>query len=293
MARIADLFAIAAGDDEFPVKAFENGAMTYILKEVDKDLSDNTVTILLECSDKNAPDTRYVNHSKKTKRDFNKREDEGGGHSAHIVISLTPEKAGDNVYLAIIEKVPNFPEHRIRSVLNTAIRILCQDDDHFTYKSPGGSKKNISFVPHLEFNGHASNALKSDLENGQINGITLIEPDAAKPLGQGKYFAGVEKYMKVKMLKKPGQGQILSMIRAAGKSESKDYSQIRISFKPEGGGQSTHVDLDTDTGKLISANYIKTRHFGGISPPITTSAVDNIVPHLASRMKHELVKERS
>ncbi|MXP28384.1 hypothetical protein GRI58_06055 [Porphyrobacter algicida] len=293
MGRIADLLKAAADDDDFPVKEFENGDMTYIIKEVDKDDGDDTVTILLESADKNAPNTRYVNHAAKTKRDFNKQKDEGGGHSAHIVISLTPEATGDNVYLGLVEKVPNFPEHRVRSVLNTAIRLLCQEDNHFLYKMPGGSKREIPFVPHLDFHGHASYALQTDLEKGAINSITLVEPDTAKPLGQGKYFSGVEKYMKVKMLRKPKSGQVLSTIRAAAKSQSKDYSQIRISFKPESGGRSTHVDLDADSGKLISEGYVKTKHFGGITPPITTSAVDHFVPHLVSRMKHELIKERS
>lgn len=293
MRRIADLLQEAADDDDFPVKEFENGDLTYIIKEVDKDDDNDTVTILLESADKNAPNTRYLNHATKTKRDFKKQKDEGGGHSAHIVISTTPETSGDNVYLGLVEKVPNFPADRVRSVLNTAIRLLCKEDEHFLYRMPGGSKRMIPFVPHLDFNGHASYALHTDLEKGSINSITLVEPDTAKPLGQGKYFAGVEKHMKVKMLRKPKSGQVLSAILAAAKSQSKDYSKIRISFKAETNGRSTHVDLDADSGKLISAGYVKTKHFGGIAPPIATSAVDHIVPHFVSLLKHELIEERS
>ncbi len=293
MSRIADVLEIAAKDDDFPVKEFENGDVTYIIKKVRRDAAKQTVTILLETADKNAPDTRYVNHSTKTKRDFNKAKDEGGGHSAHLVVSLTSEKSGDNVYVCLMEKAPNFPEQRVCSVLNTAIRIVCQGGAHFEYQKPGGSKKQVAYVPHLELHGHASYELQRDLEEGKINSITLIEPDAAKPLGQGKYFSGAEKYMKVKMLRKPNKGGTLAAIKDAARSQSRDYSKVRISFKPDDKGQSTHVDLDSQTGSLLSAGYVKTKHFGSISPPITTSAVDDIVPHLESRMIIELLKERS
>ncbi|MEI4507392.1 hypothetical protein WBQ88_16890 [Sphingopyxis sp. CCNWLW253] len=293
MNRIADLLVAAAADDNFPLKEFEKGEVTYIIKKAVKDESDHTLSILLESADKNAPNTRYVNHAAKTKRDFDKQKDEGGGHSAHIVISLTSEKSGDNVYVCLMEKAPSFPEHRVKSVLNAAIRVKCKEENHFLYTRPGGSKKEIAYVPHLEFKGHLSDALQSDLEAGVINSLTLIEPDTAKPLGQSKFFSGVEKQMKVKMVRKPGTGNVLSAIKAAAKSQSSDYSRIRISFKPEDGGQSTHVDLSTDTGQLVSDGYIKTRHFGGITPSIKTTAVDDFVAHLVSRMKSDLFKERS
>jgi len=293
MSRIADLLVIAASDDDFPVKEFENGEMTYIFKEVIKDLNDQTVTILLESSNQNVTNTSYVSHKKRTRRDFDRVGDEGGSHSAHIVISLTPESTGDNVYMCLMEKVPDFSEHRVRSILNTAIRLLCKETDYFVYANVGGSKKKTAFVPYLDFQGHASEALQEDLENGRINSLTLVDPDTDKVLGQGKFFSGVEKNMKVKMIRQPSKGQMLSTIMAVARSQAKDYSRIRISFQPEDGGPSTHVDLDATTGNLVSDGYVKTRHFGGIYPPITTSAVDRVVPHLISRMKHVLLKERS
>lgn len=293
MARIAALLVKAADDEDFPVKEFENGQVTYIIKQAKTDVDKQTLTLLIEAADKNVPDTRYLDHVARTKRDFKKQKTEGGGLSAHVVLSLTCESSADNVYACLVEDVPSFPIHRIRSVLNTAIRLHCKEENHFLYPRPGGSKKEIAYVPHLDFHGHASSALQNDLENGKIHGLTLIEPHTAKPLGQGKFFSGVEQSMKVKMVRQPKKGQILATIRAAVKSQEKNYSQVRISFQPESGGKSTHVDLDTSNGSLIGKAYVKTKHFGGISPPIATSAVDAIVPHLESRMKDALIKERS
>ena len=293
LSKVADFWVDAAANDQFPVKAFEKGTVTYLIKDASLDQKKEILTLLIEASNKNAPDASYLNHKQRTKRDFVKAEPEGSGHCAHIVISLKPEGGHNHTYLALLEDVPMMPIHRVKSVLNFAISQGCKaDPSKFEYTAPNGGKTPKPYVPRVEFGGHVSDQFFTDIESAKLNGIRLLAPASNSTLGQGGYLAYGEHELEIKIKNRPVKGQTWTVLRGAFTAKKKEFPQARISFQAEDKGKSTSVKVDTNTGQIIGKEYVRFRRLGSITPSIDSTALEQIAPALADRMKTLAVSER-
>lgn|GEM_PF-4047904 len=287
---LAALWIETASDKSAPVKTFEKGMVTCIIKDSHLDDHDNVLTLLIEVSDKNTPDTTYLDHQNRTGRTFKKEEPEGTGFAAHVLISLDEQK--ENTYTAAIEVMPTVSAARVQSVLNWTIRRLCAiDSELFTFVRPGGSKKAVSYVPHILLAGHPSDAFIKDIENGRINGMRLIKTEEKKSLGQKGYLK-IKKYIaEVSVSKDIPQGERWSLLKKGAKMEKDKFPMARILVQPESGGKSFHVDIDSDTGALIGQAYTKSKRLTGFESMLHSSSPDVVVQEFRIKATSALKKE--
>jgi hypothetical protein len=284
----------AAQNKKTPSKKFNKGSITAILKDVHLDAATDIMTLLLEMSDRNAPDTTYLDHEVRTSRHIAKGEKEGSGASAHVFISTKQQRDFPNTYLTLIEAIPAVPVQKIQATLNTIIRQACDADPKaFTYQKPGGINKDITYQPHIALGGYPSDRLIEDLEHGKILGMKLVSPTVKEPLGQSPFLKLEEYSVKVRVSKDLPEGQRWGTLLGEARMNKTDYPTARIYVQPEKDGKSFSVDVDAETGNIIGQAYVKTRRVGNIDPPISNASPDDIVPQLQSRAVEILLKERS
>lgn len=292
--ELLPLWKRAKEEDGFPCKEWEKGMVTALIKDIDIDDEQDIATLLIEVSDKNAPNSTYLNHDKRTSRHIKKEKPEGNGFSAHVFMSLKEQEGQANTYLTLIEAIPAVSVGRIQSVLNTALRHICShvDGSPFTYVKPGGGKKEEDYVPHILLAGCPSEQFLQDIEEGRINGLRLVAPTTHESLGQGKYLQMDELSVSVKVSRDIPKGERFETILTGAKAKKAQFPTARIYIQPEEGGKSFHVDVDVETGNIIGEAYVKARRLGGFDPLLETSAAEEIVPHFAAKVKALLVKER-
>ncbi|MDB5664417.1 hypothetical protein [Cypionkella sp.] len=274
-------------------KEFEKGTVTALIKEVSLDLTSETVTLLIEFSDMDAPDPTFRDHKKKATRHIGKTAGEGNSYSAHLIISTKRQKL-PNTYICVLEMVPSISSSRVQVILNDAIRSVCNatKDGRFQFTKPGVSKKALSFVPYVQLHGHPSDQFNRDIEHGTISSLHLFEPQSSQPLAQAAYLKAEQSLIKVKVSKSIPIGKRISTIVSELVPNRKTHPVTRIFIQPEREGRSFHVDIETETGRLISEAYTKFKRISPISPPISSASPDQIVTHFETLMKTELVNAR-
>ena len=292
--KLVELWQEAANDTNYKPKTFNGDQVTSLITDMKIDTLSKTVTILIDVADQAAPDHSYGNHVARKARHLKKENGEGNGHAAHMVISLVSETGKPNSYLAVLEAMPTISPYRVRSTLNDILRTLCSVSvsGRFTYEKPGGVKKPVSFVPHIDLAGHPSDQFKRDIENGNINGLQLIAPATQRTLGQDQFLKVDESLLRVKVSRDIPVGQRLATILRDIKGESDNFPKTRIHIQPERDGKSFHIDLDTETGNVISQAYVKSSRISAIDPLLEKAAPEAIVPHFEKLMKAKLIGAR-
>lgn len=288
------LWKTAQETPNFAPKEFEKGAVTALIKDCDIDEQNEIATLVIEVSDKNAPNVTYLNHSNRTARHIKKTEPEGTGFSAHVVMSLRSRSDQVNTYLTLVEAIPVVSINRIQATLNKIIRDLCNgaQNSPFKYVRPGGGKKKEGYVPHILFAGYPSDRFLQDIEEGRINGLKLVAPTTHESLGTGQYLKMNELAVSVTVSRDIPKGERWETMLTGIAAKKGQFPKARIYVQPEAGGKSFHVDVDAETGNIIGQAYVKSRRLGDFEPLLETSAVEQIVPHLNARMKELLIKER-
>lgn len=292
LSEMAALWVEAAEDLDAPIKEFEKGAVTCIIKDYQLDEKAKILTLLIEISDKNAPNTTYHDHVERTSETFEKNENEGNGFSAHVMIHLEEQKK--NTYMTAIEVIPTVTPSRIQSILNWTVRRICKErPELFTYVKPGGSKKKLPYVPHILLAGHPSAAFIRDLEEGRINGMKLISTEEKKPLGKKGYLKIEEYSAKVTVSKDIPEGERWKWLKKGAKMQKDRFPTARIFVQPESGGKSFHVDIDSDSGTLIGQAYTKSKRLSGFDGMLHSSSPDEIVPQFVEKAKAAILREVS
>lgn len=266
--KLAELWQEAVSDANYKPKTFNGDQVTALITDMKTDLATQTVTLLIDVSDQAAPDHTYRDHVARKARHLKKEISEGNGHAAHMVVSLVAETGKPNSYLAVLESMPTISPYRVRSTLNDIIRTLCgvSVSGRFTYEKPGGIRKPVSFVPHIDLAGHPSDQFLRDIENGSINGLQLIATATQRTLGQDQFLKVDESLLRVKVSRDIPVGQRLATILGAVKGEKDNFPKTRIYIQPEKNGKSFHIDLETESGKIISEAYVKSSRISAISP---------------------------
>ncbi len=293
LSQLISLWKQAFADPNFPAKTFEDGSVTALIKDIHEDPQNEIITLLIEISDREAPDAAYANHRSRTTTHHIKGTDEGSGHAAHVFISTKPQRGIPQTHMALIEAIPSVPTQRIQVVLNSIIKHYCElDKTLFTYTKPTGTKKPIEYIPHIALGGHPSKQFIRDIEEGKINGMTLVSPKVKEPLGKSPYLKLEQLTMKVKVSKTIPPGHRWRTLWGEANLNKDDFPQARISVQPEKDGKSFSVDIDARTGNLIGDAYVKVRRVDNITPPMSTSSPDKVATQLYARASVIITTER-
>ena len=276
----------------------EKGSVIYRIGDIDIDQQNQIARILLRRCDTNAANAVYSHRHTGVPRIAAKHADEGGDRAAHMVLSLAQQTSQPNHYLCHLEGVAGLSHRLIQATLNAVLRRAFTDNRAaFAYADPngarvrGGGAKMHSFVPSVELEGHLSQALIHDLENGTIENVILVNSQTHNNLGGNQYLVESEQLIKVRVDKAiPSHGRMTTLLNAF-RTRQTDFQTAKVRFK-DPAGISRSVDYDIATGTPEQQNYIKSYVVENIKPPMDESCV-NIATFLADAMKARVISERT
>jgi hypothetical protein len=256
-------------------------------------------TLFVRYSDKNGADVYFANPVENSSRVERKRDGEGRAYGAHLTISLKPRSPGSNVYATMLEKANGLSSTIVVRLLQSIFRTLYKADQNlFTCDDISGARtrdgkaKQVGFRPMLALKGLPSDQFISDLQDGTLKEIQLIEEREAKQVGARPWL--VENQRILKLEAQPEKMHVANMwdnLKGLFAAESKNgFGHARIKFR-RADGEMESVDVDAETGGLLDHKYVKAKRIIDIKPPLDECA-DGIVEHFATLIEQELVDNR-
>jgi hypothetical protein len=219
------------------------------------------ISILINKSDKDISDPVFTIPKEKKRRTAEKKDKEGQDFSIHLIAKLSSDDAQPALLLAeyctglgisVIQKL-------LTQLINDAKSISPED---FEQNHPDGSldtngkpkKYNVTYK--LEIEGHISEDLISDLNNGKIQSIELItEKEQYTNFDEDGYIK--EKCKTLVLTLKDEEHPIndkFRRIKSVLINKKDDYSHARIKFKSPTGVDRT---VELDTGQATTEMYVK------------------------------------
>lgn len=275
----------------------EKGSVVYRIGDIDIDEQESIARILIRRCDTNAANAVYSHRQTGVPRVAEKEEDEGGDRAAHLVISMNEESASPGHYLCHLEGVPGLSHRLVQATLNAVLKDAIREDHAvFQYPDPngarvrGGGRKMHSHYPIVELEGHVSQALVRDIEDGEISDVVLVASQPRNNLGGNRYLVEKEKTLRVTVDSGlPRRNRVDAMIAAF--QAKAGFQTAKVRFK-DPSGQTRTIDYDIATGSPEQQNYIRSYVIDGINPPMDESCV-TLSPFLADAMKAHVIAERS
>lgn len=209
------------------------------------------------------------------RRTAEKLEEEGQDFSVHVLIQLPVDDL--NPALVLVEYCAGLGMHVVRRLLNQILRDAKNlAPSEFEQFHPDGSvdekglpkKYNVTFS--CDFEGHVSDDLKSDLDNGKIQSIELItEKEQHSNIDEDGYIK--EKCKTLVLTLKDSENPVrdkFDRIKKVFKRKKDDYSRARIKFKTPEGIDRT-VEMDTDDASVYG--YVRKAKLDGFSVDLKSS----------------------
>jgi hypothetical protein len=142
----------------------------------------------------------------------------------------------------------------------------------------------------VDLQGHLSEDLARDLDEGTLRQVELIKSAAHAPLGGDQYLVEEEHRLLVKPDKKLPPNDRLGRLKKAWSGKMKEFDKARITFMDRNERSHT-VDVSLDKGAPEQQLYVRSAQFNAINPPLDQSS-ETIQPQLSDRMVHLLLQER-
>lgn len=265
----------------------QSGDVLYLIGDMRIDEASQTATLLISVIDKAMADAAYGHLDTRETRIIKKGEREGGHLSAHLVISLKPQKA--NTHLCLLEGMRHLNASNIQFLLNSLLRKEHKaNPDRYTYPDPGGAKtkagtmRRIPYLPLIDLGGHPSEMLIEEIEKGVIRHISFIQTREQQPFSDDPYLDESEFQLRVTVKQTIPQERRWERISRAITSKKSEFSHGRISFV-DSNLSVRNVEFDTENATIDNTQYVKFRIISKIDPPMA-EASSTIVNHLESRM---------
>jgi len=250
------------------------------------------ISILVNKSDKGISDPVFTIPQKKQRRTAEKHEEEGQDFSVHIVVQLPQDD--QQAALVLIENCAGLGVYAVQRLLNQILhdakqfKPLDYEQSHpdGAVDDKGKSKKyNVDFK--CEFEGHISDDLKNDLDNGKVQSIELItEKEKYTSIDEDGYIQEKCKTL-VLTLKDEGVKGKFNKIKNVFIKKKDDYSRARIKFKTPTGVDRTVV---MDTNDVSAQGYVKREKLDDFEFDLKSS-YDKFCDALLERMK-DLLQSR-
>ncbi len=252
------------------------------------------ISILVNKSDKGISDPVFTIPKEKKRRTAEKQEKEGQDFSVHIVVQLPQDEL--DPALVLIEYCTGLGMFVVQRLFNQILhdaKALAPQD--FEQNHPDGAvddagkPKKYNLVFKCQFDGHISDDLKYDLDNGKIQSIELItEKEKYANIDEDGYIQEKCKtlVLTLKDEENPVKDKFNRMKKVFAKKKD-DYSRARIKFRTPTGVDRT-VEMDTDTASAQS--YVKKEKLDDFQFDLKSS-YDNFCDAILGKMKELLVPE--
>lgn len=222
---------------------------------------ENTLSILVNKSDKAMSDPVFTVPKKKKRRTAEKQEDEGQDFSIHMLVKLPENHLEPG--LVLIEQCIGLSIFTVQKLFNQLLldaKKISPSD--FQQIHPDGSldsngkPKNYNVNFGCEFDGHLSDELKDDLNHGKIQTIELItDKQQYTPFDDDGY---IKEKCKTLVLTLKDEGRPIydkfERISKLISNKKNDYGHAKIKFKSSTGVDRT-VEIDTSEG--LAQSYVK------------------------------------
>lgn len=250
------------------------------------------ISILVNKSDKGISDPVFTIPQKKQRRTAEKQEEEGQDFSVHIVVQLPQDD--QQAALILIEYCTGLGVFVVQGLLNQILHdakgLTPQDYEQFHPDGAiddKGKPKKYNVVFKCEFEGHISDDLKYDLDNGKIQFIELItEKEKYTNIDEDGYIQEKCKTLVLTLKDEADRGKF-NIIKNVLTKKKDDYSRARIKFKTPTGVDRTVV---MDTNDVSAQGYVKKEKLDGFEFDLKSS-YDKFCEALLERMK-DLLQSR-
>jgi len=254
----------------------------------------DVISILINKSDKGISDPVFTIPKEKKRRTAQKQEKEGQDFSVHLIVKLSEDSL--QPALVLIEYCTGLGIFVVQKLFNQILadaKKLSPSDFEQTHPDgsvdENGKPKKYNVVFKSEFEGHVSDDLKSDIDNGKIQSIELItEKEKHTNIDEDGYIQEKCKtlVLTVKDQDKPIADKF-NKLKKVFNNKKDDYSHARVKFKTPSGLDRT-VDLETDGA--LAQSYVKKEKLDGFSFDLESS-YDNFCDAILTKMKELLQAE--
>lgn len=258
----------------------------------DWDWTGNIISLLINKSDKGMSDPVFTVPKEQKRRTAEKQDEEGQDFSVHLVIQL-PENDLDPA-LVLMEYCAGLGTFVVQKLLNQLL-----DDakkvkpDNFEQLHPdgavdnNGNPKKYNVVFRCEFEGHVSDDLKYDLDNGKVQSIELItDKQKFTSFDEDGYITEKCKtlVLTLKDEDNPVSDKFHRIVNVL-KNQKDDYSRARVKFKTPTGIDRT-VEMDTSEG--LAQSYVKKEKLDNFEFDLMSS-YENFDDQILMNMKNLLL----
>lgn len=261
-----------------------------ILYVADWERKGDILSILVSKSDKSIADPVFTVPKQKKRRTAAKEEQEGQDFSVHVVVRI-PDNDLDPA-IVVIEQCVGLSITFITRLFNHLLRdAKTHSPDDYEQTHPDGAvdekgrPKKYNVVFKCCFEGHLSEELKDDLNQGKVQSIELItEKDRYTNFDETGYIKEKCKTVVLTLRDDNPVRDKYDRIMSMFKQKKDDYDQARIKFKTPEGIDRT-VAMDTTHG--IAQAYVKKAKLDGFNGDLKSS-YEHFCPEILAKMK-ELV----
>lgn len=254
----------------------------------------DVISILVNKSDKGMSDPVFTIPKEKKRRTAEKQEQEGQDFSVHVLIQLPQDDL--QPALALTEYCSGLGMFVVQRLLNQVLhdaKILSPQD--FKQNHPDGAvddagkPKKYNVVFKSQFDGHISDDLKYDLDNGKIQSIELItEKEKYTNIDEDGYIQEKCKtlVLTLKDEDKPIKDKF-NLIKKVFTNKKDDFSRARIKFKTPTGVDRT---VEMDTNDASAQGYVKKEKLDEFDFNLKSS-YDKFCDEILGKMKELLQPE--
>lgn len=246
------------------------------------------ISILVNKSDKGMSDPVFTIPKEKKRRTAEKQEQEGQDFSVHLMVQLPDDDL--QPALVLIEYCTGLGIFVVQKLLNQILQdaksFAPQEFEQFHPDGAvddNGKPKRYNVAFKCEFEGHISDDLKYDLDNGKIQSIELItEKEKYTNIDEDGYIQ--EKCKTLVLTLKDENSPIkdkFDRIKNVVTKKKDDYSRARIKFKTSTGLDRT-VEMDTNDASV--QGYIKKEKLDGFEFDLKSS-YENFCDAILGKMK--------
>jgi len=232
------------------VKLINNETAAIRITDTSLDVDNNALCLLIQYADKNASDPVFSNLMTGELRVEPKLLGEGVAVSAHMMISLTPQKNNPSEYLTLLEDVPGIGKTMIEHFLTSEFKEVSD----FVFEDDKNRVRQCR--PIVKMEGHMSQTLQESLERGHLQGFELVRYGKRVDFDEFAYTTDVTYTANIKCVQTGGGGAVDLIKRVSAIAKKKKYTEMRVRYKrPEGRTQTVSIP----TGREDAINTLFTR----------------------------------
>jgi hypothetical protein len=215
------------------VKLINNDTAAIRINDMRFDQENQVVCLLIQYADQMASDPVFSNLETGALRVEPKLEGEGVAISAHMVISLVPQRPREPVYLMLLEDVPGIGQTKLKPFLTSEFKHV----SNFSFRDEENVEKRCR--PIVEMNGYMAQTLREGLETGTLKGIDLVrERTQTGEFDEPGVLEEISRNIQIKV-SQPFRGEeALGIInRLKERAQTRGYPNMRVKFKRQEGKQ--------------------------------------------------------